>query len=116
MIPADWFHGPTRRNGPDHPPRSKEAAIDILTLVQQRGIQPLLKSSREGGEYHGACPFCGDGGKGPASDRFHIWPRQKEGGTYWCRQCGKAGDLIRFRHPLLWDAPEDRLIDLWVLP
>lgn len=51
---------------------------------------------KNGGEYAGACPWCGDGGKGNGSDRFHIWPEQGRGGTYWCRQCGKAGDAIRY--------------------
>lgn len=51
---------------------------------------------KNGGEYHGSCPWCGDGGKGRGSDRFHIWPEQGRHGTYWCRQCGRGGDAIKF--------------------
>ncbi len=39
------------------------------------------------------CPGC-DG-----EDLFLLWPEQGKLGTYWCRQCGKAGDAIQF----LWD-------------
>jgi len=65
-------------------------ATDILTELQQRGLAPRKASAREGGEYHSPCPGCG------GTDRFHAWPEQKQGGTYWCRQCDKAGDLIQF--------------------
>ena len=51
---------------------------------------------KNGGEYQGACPWCGDGGKGRGSDRFHIWPEQGRNGTYWCRQCGRGGDAIKY--------------------
>ena len=63
---------------------------DIMTLLQQRGLAPRKVSTHNGGEYHSPCPGCG------GTDRFHTWPDQKEGGTYWCRQCNKAGDLIQF--------------------
>ncbi|BDD88726.1 hypothetical protein [Desulfofustis limnaeus] len=53
-------------------------------------------STTKGGEYHGACPLCGDGGKGRDSDRFHVWPAQGTHGTFWCRVCSKAGDAIEF--------------------
>ncbi len=53
-------------------------------------------STTKGGEYHGACPLCGDGGKGRDSDRFHVWPEQGTHGTFWCRVCDKAGDAIEF--------------------
>ncbi len=51
---------------------------------------------KNGGEFHGACPWCGDGGKGHGSDRFHIWPEQGRNGTYWCRMCGRGGDAIKY--------------------
>jgi hypothetical protein len=54
-------------------------------------------SSTHGGEWHGPCPGCGDGGRPKESDRFHIWPNQNDGkGSYWCRSCLKAGDNIQF--------------------
>ena len=46
-------------------------------------------------EWAGPCPFCGDGGKGAESDRFHFWtdnPNGGQGGRYWCR---KKCDLSR---------------------
>lgn len=52
--------------------------------------------NKNGGEFAGGCPWCGDGGKGGKSDRFHIWPAQGNHGTYWCRMCGKGGDAIKF--------------------
>jgi DNA primase len=43
-----------------------------------------------GGEYHGACPFCG------GTDRFIVQPNSGNGGHWWCRQCGKSGDPVAF--------------------
>ena len=42
-----------------------------------------------GGEYAGPCPFCG------GNDRFRVWPEDR-GGRYWCRGCGKNGDVIQY--------------------
>lgn len=41
------------------------------------------------------CPFCGDGGKGSASDRFRVFTGAKP--RYWCRKCGKTGFLDEAR-------------------
>lgn len=69
---------------------------NVLDLAGHH-VQPRKKASTKGGEYHSACPGCGDGGKGRDSDRFHVWPQENQGeGSYWCRQCGKAGDGIQF--------------------
>jgi len=71
--------------------------ITILDLIRECGLQPRKASGNKGGEYHCACPGCGDGGKGRHSDRFHAWPAQNDGqGSYWCRQCGSGGDVIQF--------------------
>lgn len=43
-----------------------------------------------GGEYAGPCPWCG------GEDRFRVFPNGRNRGTYFCRQCGKAGDAIQF--------------------
>ena len=61
-------------------------AEDLLALVQQ--ATPLKRvSAHRGGEYHGACPFCG------GKDRFRVQPER----DFWaCRQCGKSGDHIAF--------------------
>lgn len=69
--------------------------MNLLNIISGQ-IQFKRVGGKNGGEYAGACPWCGDGGKGSGSDRFHVWPEQGRGGTYWCRQCGKAGDAIRY--------------------
>lgn len=67
--------------------------MNLLDIIHGQYKQTGRKN---GGEYSGACPWCGDGGKGTGSDRFHIWPEQGRNGTYWCRMCGKAGDAIKY--------------------
>lgn len=49
-------------------------------------------ASTGGGEYHGACPFCG------GTDRFIIHPYANPP-RWWCRRddCGKKGDAIAFK-------------------
>lgn len=73
---------------------------DLQNLMTSRGFQPRKTSLVDDGEYVSSCPVCGDGGKGRASDRFHIWPGKKAGGLsvgrFWCRQCGISGDPIAF--------------------
>ncbi len=74
--------------------------VNLLTLLENRGIKPKRVSSAYGGEYASHCPCCGDDGKGKVSDRFHIWPDRAGGGKavgrYWCRKCGITGDTIQF--------------------
>lgn len=67
-----------------------------MNLVELIGGEYRRCGSKHGGEYSGACPFCGDGGKGKGSDRFHIWPGQGTMGRAWCRICGWNGDAIQF--------------------
>jgi DNA primase len=70
--------------------------LNIIDLLSRHGIQAKKVSSRKGGEYASACPSCG------GVDRFRSWPEQnpsKDGrhsGSYWCRRCGRGGDLIQF--------------------
>ena len=64
--------------------------MNILQMVEQKGITPKRVSSNKGGEYHSSCPACGGG------DRFHIWPTQGEDGSFWCRNCDKAGDAVAY--------------------
>src|SRR6266487_4070432 len=48
-------------------------------------------ASTHGGEWAGPCPWC------RGTDRFRIWPnRDPHAIVYWCRQCGKHGDVIQF--------------------
>jgi hypothetical protein len=64
---------------------------NILELLESKGISSKKVSAAKGGEYHSPCPGCG------GDDRFCVWPEQHEGqGSYWCRQCNKAGDAIQF--------------------
>lgn len=71
--------------------------MDILTLAEKR-TQLKKTASTHGGEWVGPCPACG------GRDRFHVWPdkvdskRSERVGIYWCRSCGKAGDVIQFLH------------------
>lgn len=47
-------------------------------------------ASTNGGEYAGACPWCG------GTDRFRVWPSDGDTGGFWCRQCGESGDGIDY--------------------
>lgn len=61
--------------------------MTLLDIIET----PMKKAgAKDGGEYHGPCPWCG------GSDRFIVWPFQQDHGTYRCRQCGKAGDAIQY--------------------
>ena len=65
--------------------------MNVLELAIAHGLAPKKVSGTHGGEYAGACPFCG------GNDRFRIWEDQNEGrGSYWCRGCHKHGDNIQF--------------------
>jgi DNA primase len=67
--------------------------VDILSFLKADGI---ILTGITANEYAGPCPFCGTG-----KDRFRVWPHHMSrggasGGRYWCRQCGKNGDLIQY--------------------
>lgn len=73
---------------------------NIKALLENHGLTPFRAGTSHGGEYHSACPGCGDGSprtreQGP-SDRFQIWPEKPEGVVYYCRKCGAHGDCIQF--------------------
>ncbi len=62
--------------------------IDLFALI---GGEFEKKASTDGGEFAGACPFCG------GEDRFLIWPTPDAGNPrFWCRQCKASGDAIEF--------------------
>ena len=69
--------------------------MDILSLAQAK-TQLRKTASTHGGEWVGPCPACG------GRDRFHVWPdkcdskRSERVGIYWCRSCGKSGDIVQF--------------------
>lgn len=69
----------------------------VMDLVQAFDLKLKRTSGTHGGEYTGYCPCCGGRSDGKRTDRFHVWPEQREGdGTYWCRICGIKGDSIQF--------------------
>lgn len=58
------------------------ALLDLLPGARRAG-------ATHGGEYSAPCPFCG------GTDRFRAWPAHPSGRPrWWCRQCGRAGDMI----------------------
>lgn len=63
---------------------------NLLSSLQEDGFPIARVSSTDGGEYAGACPWCG------GKDRFRVWPDEGLGGKYWCRQCGEQGDLADY--------------------
>lgn len=71
----------------------------LLDLLRGRGLEPRHVAATNGGEY--ACPCPGCGGK----DRFRAHPEAEGGhetakasvlGTWFCRGCGKRGDVVEF--------------------
>lgn len=62
--------------------------INLLDLIGRDTVLKKVASTR-GGEYAGACPFCG------GKDRFHVQPNYS-GGYWFCRQCGAKGDSIEY--------------------
>lgn len=70
--------------------------MDLIELAKEIGLDPKRTSSRDGGEYHCACPNpnCDADDNG-----FAIWPNSEADkcvGHYWCRKCGVKGDAIQF--------------------
>jgi hypothetical protein len=63
-----------------------QSGIDLLQLV---GGDLRRVARTQGGEWAGACPFCG------GRDRFRVWP-QAAPPRWWCRQCERHGDAISF--------------------
>ena len=61
----------------------------LVDLLQQDGFTLKRVATTNGGEYSGACPWCG------GRDRFRVWP-EEDRGRYWCRRCGKTGDSISY--------------------
>ena len=55
-------------------------AVDLLALAGQDTTLKRVSASG-GGEWAGACPFCG------GRDRFRVQPYRPGGGRWFCRQC-----------------------------
>lgn len=56
--------------------------MTIFEYLKQKGITARVKTTSE---YSSSCPACG------GEDRFIFWPGRER---YFCRGCGRAGDLI----------------------
>jgi len=63
--------------------------MTFLALLNADNFSLSKVASTHGGEYAGACPWCG------GNDRFRVWPEDR-GGRYWCRACDKRGDAIQY--------------------
>jgi DNA primase len=61
--------------------------MNLLDLIGADGGTLKKQATTGGGEYAGACFWCG------GNDRFRVWVKS---GRYWCRGCGKAGDEIQY--------------------
>lgn len=64
--------------------------MKIMDAVTKANVTLKKVSTTKGGEYAGACPWCG------GRDRFRVWPNKDGEGSYWCRQCKRSGDLVQF--------------------
>ena len=56
---------------PDLWDKGGDGRLNVLDLTRKY-YEPRKASSRKGGEYHSACPGCGDGGKGKGSDHVDL--------------------------------------------
>lgn len=74
-----------------NPPNCLKLRLEmtLFALLEQDGIRLKRVAGTNGGEYAGACPWCG------GRDRFRAWP-EEDGGRFWCRGCGKTGDAIQY--------------------
>ena len=61
--------------------------MNLLEIVEEKGLLFQRASSTKGGEFHSPCPNCG------GDNRFMFWPKDDQ---YWCRQCNVKGDSIQF--------------------
>jgi putative DNA primase/helicase len=66
---------------------SQARAVRVAHEIHRRGI----RLRRSGRELVGACPVCGDGGKGNRSDRFAVHVVKN---TWNCRRCPAGGSVI----------------------
>jgi DNA primase len=80
--------------------------MDIKTLLDNDGIRLQKQSHRESS---GSCPWCG------GRDRLRVWP-DEGGGSFWCRQCGKGGDMVKYQMLATGKKYFDACFDLGIEP
>jgi hypothetical protein len=66
---------------------ARARAVPIADEIHRRGI----KLRRVGLELVGACPVCGDGGKGSRSNGFAVHLRKN---VWLCRRCQRGGGVV----------------------
>jgi DNA primase len=78
--------------------------VNLLALASQETMLKRVAASG-GGEWAGACPFCG------GKDRFRVQPHHPGGGRWLCRGCsdGKWQDVIAYAQRL-WPGLEFRAV------
>ena len=65
--------------------------MSMLLELVRRSVVLEYNSGVHGGEYIGACPWCG------CRESFLVWPEFGEGqGAYWCRECLREGNETRY--------------------
>jgi hypothetical protein len=64
--------------------------MNVLDLLRSDGFTPRRVASSKGGEFASPCPACG------GKDRLRSWPNSREHGQWWCRQCGRGGNAVRY--------------------
>lgn len=67
----------------------EQSNIDLLSMTLHDTLLKR-KGGTNGGEWAGACPFCG------GTDRFLVWPHHPQGPRWWCRGENKGGDAIEY--------------------
>ena len=66
---------------------ARARAVPVADEIHRRGI----RLRRVGLEFVGACPVCGDGGKGSRSNRFAVHVRKN---AWLCRRCERGGGIV----------------------
>lgn len=80
--------------------------MDIKNLLDRDGIKLKKVSYRE---FAGACPWCG------GRDRLRVWP-DEDGGHFWCRVCGRGGDMVKYHMLTTGQHYFDACYDLGIEP
>ncbi len=70
--------------------QENEPEVDLLTLLEQDGFRAVRRSTSRGGQYNGACPWCG------GRDRFRVQPQQGRYGWFACAQCERRGNAVDY--------------------
>ncbi len=65
-----------------------QTTTDLYSLIS-RDVALKRTAGTHGGEFHGACIFCG------GKDRMAVWPNADRP-AWWCRMCEKGGDAIQY--------------------